>query len=236
MMRSVRPLRLSCLVSLAGLASAGWLVTAAAGQAPGTVRGIVRVAAPTPAGTLRVTADYRTCGETVPDETVIAAPDGALANAVVIVGGLKAPQRTTVPTVTNAQCRFMPHVQVALSGGTLHITNEDDTLHSTHAYADETRTLFNIAFPAMGFALDRPLHARGAVRLECDSHPWMRGYLYLTDELAMTTGTDGRFEFSGVRPGTYELRIWHERLDGASQTVSVATGESAEVTFVLGDE
>ena len=218
------------------MGSVGWLVVVAAEQAPGTVKGIVRVAAPTPAGTLKVTADYRICGETVPDKTVIAAPDGALANAVVIVGGLKAPQPTAVPTVANAQCRFTPHVQVALPGGTLRVTNEDDTLHSTHAYADGTRSLFNIALPLMGFELDRPLNARGAVRLECDSHPWMSGYLYLTDERAMTTGTDGRFEFSGVRPGTYELHIWHERLEGVSQTVSVAAGESAEVTFVLGDE
>jgi hypothetical protein len=81
--------------------------------------------------------------------------------------------------------------------------------------------------------IQRPVRRPGVVRLECDSHGWMRGWLYVTNDVAGVTGADGRFEISNVPPGTYQLEIWHERYSGTSQTVTVTAGGQQDVDFTL---
>jgi hypothetical protein len=71
------------------------------------------------------------------------------------------------------------------------------------------------------------------MRIKCDSHAWMLGWLYVTDYLAAVSGPDGRVRLDAVPAGTYELTIWHERLKGSPQKVTVSTGSTAEVTLTL---
>ena len=61
----------------------------------------------------------------------------------------------------------------------------------------------------------------------------MRGWIVLTDELAMVTGPDGRFTLPDVPPGTYDLRVWHEALKPAVQKVTVSAGQTTTVTIGL---
>ena len=55
----------------------------------------------------------------------------------------------------------------------------------------------------------------------------------MTNDTAGVTGPDGRFEISGVPPGTYEVTVWHERYEGASQSVTVTPGGVAEAIFAV---
>ena len=135
--------------------------------------------------------------------------------------------------IDNAGCRFVPHVQIAPTRSQLEITSQDDTLHSTHAYDDRNRTDFNIAMPFAGMTVTRPLRRPGVVRVECDSHSWMRAWIVVSGDLGAVTGLDGRFTIDGVPAGTHELSIWHERLGGSPQTVTVAAGATVEVQFTL---
>ncbi len=177
--------------------------------------------------------DQPVCGERVPDETVVADGSGGVANAVITVGGVPWPTGSTAAVVTNEGCRFVPHVQIVHLGGTVEITSADATLHTTHAYDDRNRTFFNVAIPVPGLRIQRRLPRAGIVRLECDSHVWMRGYLVVTEDMTTTTGLDGRFRLTGVPAGTYELSVWHEQLQATSQTVTVSPGTTADVTFGL---
>ena len=113
------------------------------------------------------------------------------------------------------------------------VTSEDETLHTTHAYDDRARTTFNIAIPIPGLSIERPLHRQGVVRVECDSHRWMRAWVYVTDDIATVSGSDGRFDIGNVPPGTYELTIWHERYGGTSRTVTVWADATVEANFTL---
>ena len=137
------------------------------------------------------------------------------------------------PAITNKNCYFEPRVQVARTRSVATLTSEDDTLHSTYAYDDRARTLFNVAIPIAGLAIERPLPRPGVVRVECDSHAWMRGWVYVTDDIATVSGSDGRFEIGDVPPGTYELTIWHERYGGTSHTVTVSAGATVEANVTL---
>ena len=55
----------------------------------------------------------------------------------------------------------------------------------------------------------------------------------VTDEAAAVSGGDGRFTIDNIPPGTYDVRVWHETLKGASQKVTVTAGKPAEVSFQL---
>lgn len=204
------------------------------GSATGSIRGrVLGSGAIATASPLKVTVDERTCGATVPDEAVVLDKEGGVAHAVVVVKGLAWGEAAPV-RLTNKGCRFMPHVTVVRPGTTLELTNDDPTLHTTHAYAADGRSLFNVALPVPGLVVKRPADkATGTTRVACDTHPWMQGFVYVSADRAVVSDADGRFAFTDVPPGTYELTIWHERLKGAVQRVTVAAGQSVDAAFTV---
>ena len=217
----------------AGVALAGLAVLVRGEQQGGTLAGRVTVDAVPEKVMVAVDTDQAVCGNEIEDQATLVDPTGGVANAVVLVPGLAWREDPPAPSIDNAGCFFVPRVQVARTRSQLAITSADDTLHSTHAYDDRQRTLFNIALPFPGLNVMRPLRRPGVVRIECDSHGWMRGWIYVTNDVAAVTAADGRFEIAGVPPGTYELAVWHERYEGDPRTVTVTAGGVTEADFTL---
>ena len=203
------------------------------GQGDGSITGRVTVAnAPEPR-MVAVTTDQAVCGTEVEDQAVVVDASGGLANAVILVAGVPWRERPSEPSLDNAGCYFVPRVQVLPTRTVVTIRSQDDTLHSTHAYDDRQRTLFNIAIPFPGLEVQRPFRRPGPVRIECDSHGWMRGWVYVSDDVGTVTGSDGTFELTGIPPGTYQLTVWHERYEGVTRQVTVTAGGTAEADFTL---
>jgi len=182
---------------------------------------------------LRVTMDTKVCGAEVPDDTISVAADGGLANVVVTLTGVKVSVPYPDPQVTNEKCRFLPRVQLARPGAPTKTTSHDALLHTTNAQQDGGRTLFNVGLPVPNMVVTRPLNGAGLVRITCNTHQWMRGFIMVTDEMAAVTGADGSFRLTGVPPGTYELKVWHELLKVAPVKVTVTNGATANVTLAL---
>ena len=204
-------------------------------QGVGSIRGIVTVADSVDA-TLRmvdVTADQSVCGERVEDRVVVVDPSGGLANAVIIVTGVPWNDTKPEPVINNSGCYFVPRVQVAATRSVIMLTSEDDVLHTTHAYDDRQRTLFNIAIPLPGLEIERPLRRPGPVRIECDSHGWMSGWVYVTDDIGTVTTSNGQFELADIPAGSYELTVWHEQFTGKSQHITVSPDGQTEASFTL---
>ena len=182
---------------------------------------------------LRVSMDMKVCGAEVPDETINVGPSGGLANVVVALTGVKVTAPYPDPQVTNEKCRFLPRVQLARPGAPTKTTSHDALLHTTNAQQDGGRTLFNVGLPVPNLVITRPLNGAGLVRITCNTHQWMRGFIMVTNEMAAVTGVDGSFRLTGVPPGTYELKVWHELLKVAPVKVTVANGVTATVKLAL---
>ena len=211
--------------------SALLLATFAEAQTASSITGTVTTAAKG-AAPVRVTIDQKVCGAELPDEAIVVDAQGRLANAVVILTGVKR-QQSAEPTVMNEKCRFGPRVQLIAPKANVKTSSKDPVLHTTNAQLENGRTLFNVALPIPGMTITKAITPSGNVRLSCNTHPWMRGWMVVTSEAAAVSGADGRFTIDNVPPGTYELRVWHEALKGAPQKVTVSAGKPAEVTFQL---
>ena len=207
------------------------LWASAAHAQTGSVTGVITTTAKGTAP-IRVTIDQKVCGNDLPDEAIIVDAQGHLANAVVILTGVKKPGAAE-SLVTNEKCRFAPRVQVVRPNASVRSTSKDPMLHTTQAQTDTGRAIFNVALPVPGVNIAKPIGPAGIVRLSCNIHPWMRGWIVVTDEAAAVSGAEGRFTIAGVPPGNYEARVWHESLKGAPQKITVVAGKPTEIHFQL---
>lgn len=205
---------------------------AVAAQGTGSISGVVTATAKGLAP-VRVTIDQKICGAELPDEAIVIDGQGHLAYAVVTLAGVKAKAGANETVVTNEKCHFGPRVQIARPNTNIRTTSKDPILHTTNASTANGRTLFNVALPLPGINIVKPVGPAGIVRLSCNTHPWMRGWMIVTDEVAAVTAADGRFTLADVPPGTYELRVWHETLKGAPQKITVVAGKPTEVALQL---
>ena len=219
----VRILALGILGTLASTP----LAFAQSGSIAGTVTTTAKGAAP-----LRVTFDQKVCGDQLPDEAIVVDAQGRLANAVVVLTGVKRQQPTNA-SIINEKCRFAPRVQLIAPKSTIKTTSKDPILHTTNAQLENGRTLFNVAVPIPGITITKAIKASGNVRVMCNTHPWMRGWMVVTSDAAAISGADGRFTIDNVPPGTYDLRVWHEVLKGVPQRLTVSAGKPTEVNFSL---
>ena len=201
--------------------------SAQTGSLTGTITTVAKGVAP-----VRVTIDQKVCGDELPDEAIIVDAQGRLANAVVILSGVKRGAAADA-TVMNEKCRFAPRVQLIAPKASVTTTSRDAVLHTTNAQLENGRSLFNVALPIPGITITRAISSAGNVRLSCNTHPWMRGWMVVTSEAASISGADGRFTIDNVPPGTYELRVWHEALKGAPQKVTVTAGKPIDVSIQL---
>ncbi len=199
----------------------------------GNIEGEVLLTGPAPqAQTLNRRADPVCSKHEAIDETVLA-KNGKLQNAVVRISqnapaGIAVP---STPVIVNQQdCLYHPRVQAARAGQKLAVRNGDGTLHNIHAY-EGSKTLFNQAQPPKANEIQKDLKGAEVIKLKCDVHPWMTGYIVVSDNpFFSTTGADGHFSIAAPA-GTYTLESWHERFGKKTQQVTVVAGQPAKVTF-----
>ena len=213
-------------LGILGTLACAQVAVAQNGSVTGTIATSAKGTAP-----VRVTIDQKVCGNELPDEAVAVDAQGHLANAVVILTGVKRPATDAV--ITNEKCRFAPRVQLARPNAPIRTTSKDPILHTTQAQLENGRTLFNVALPVPGLNVSKTIGGPGMVRLSCNTHPWMRGWVIVTDEAAAISGADGTFSIENVPPGTYELRVWHESLKAAPQKITVAAGKPTALSIAL---
>ena len=169
---------------------------------------------------------------------IIVADGGAVQDSVVYLKEVKSGKAwpedmtTKAPVLDQVGCRFEPHVQVARQGS-LDIVNSDPVLHNTHGYYGK-RTVFNLALPEQNQKVTKVLKRAGTVKVDCDAHGWMLGWVQVVDNpYFFQTGADGTFSITDVPPGDYTLVVWQEWLGETEIPVTVAAGQTAELDVEL---
>lgn len=217
-------------------AGPAWSYDEAAVTGGGTVSGQVTFHGTVPTRTVIPNKDVDTCGGPRQDPLVDVGTGFGVANALVYLAGVdkgKAwPAITKKPELDNVKCRFVPDVQV-IRAGDVDIVNTDPVLHNTHGYYGR-RTAFNTALPNQNQRITAELLKTGTVRVDCDAHGWMLGWIYVRDNpyYAITDGS-GKFSITDVPPGTYKLVMVQSDSDLQEQMVTISADKPASVAMEL---
>lgn len=204
----------------------------------GTITGrVVFHGSPPPMKMIIPTKDQEVCGGIREEPQVILSEDRGVQDAVVflkVVGSGKPwDQSAKTPKLTNKNCDFVPHVQVVPVESDLEINTVDPVLHATHGFLGK-RTVFSVTLPNQGDRVKRPLKKTGIVRVECDAHGWMLGWIYVADNpYSAVTGKDGSFTITDVPPGAYTLAVWQEYAGTVEVPVVVKANEAVSVQVDL---
>ena len=190
------------------------------------------------AGTRKIvpTKDVEICGEPREEALIEVGPDKGVKDAIVYLVGVSSgkawPRPGRKPELDNEKCRFVPAVQV-LPAGPLDVINKDPVLHNTHGYYGK-RTAFNMAQPNQNQTISTELPKAGAVKVDCDAHGWMEGWIYVVDNpYYALTGADGKFSISDVPPGEYELVAMQSFAKPVQQKIAVEASKPTSLTIEL---
>ncbi|HWW83887.1 MAG TPA: hypothetical protein VNZ26_09820 [Vicinamibacterales bacterium] len=168
-------------------------------------------------------------------QSVEVGADGALIDSLVFVkdgisGSYAAPK--TPVTLDQKGCVYMPHVIGIMAGQPLEILNSDPTLHNIHPMP-VVNTGFNIGMPIQGMKQTKIFSKPEPVfHIKCDVHPWMSAQMAVfTHPFFGVSNDHGMVELSNLPAGTFQVQAWHETYGVQTQNVSVAAGETKEITF-----
>ncbi len=180
----------------------------------GELKGTVRfVGSPPKLEPIKVNKNRDVCGEVKPSEALVVGADRAVRGAVVVVEAVTRGKKSEGEVlIDNQHCLFVPHVSAMMAGTRAKVKNSDPLIHNTHGLYSKVNA-FNVALPKPGQVIDitRKLAKPGIVRMLCDAHTHMFGWIYVHDSPYVTVTDDaGRYRIDAIPPGKYRITMWHE--------------------------
>lgn len=220
--------------TMIALPAQAYEVSAVAGG--GSIDGVVVFRGNVPTRKIIPTKDVEVCGMPRDEPLMRVGANQAVESAVVylveVASGKEWPAAGKTPELDNVKCRFEPEVQV-IAAGPLDVVNTDPVLHNTHGYYGK-RTAFNLALPNKGQRIPVELPRAGTVRIDCDAHGWMEGWIYVVDNpYYAVTGADGKFSITDIPPGDYKLVAVQPFTGPMEMSVSVAGGKATTLELEL---
>lgn len=154
------------------------------------------------------------------------------ANAVVWLDGdvRSTPMKKAVVDQRNRS--FIPHVSVVTVGTQIQFPNNDTVFHNVFAAFDAKK--FDLGLYPRGKTKIQSFNKPGLVALMCSIHSEMSAFVMVVDTPYYTVSdSKGKFKITGVRPGAYMLRTWHETGQVAEQSVEVSGDQSFELKTAM---
>jgi hypothetical protein len=184
----------------------------------GTISGTVKWSGPIPRGLeFPVTKDPQICDpeskKTVALDRLIVGPQDGVANTIVYLKDISSGKAFDLPEqrrhLNQLHCRYVPHILLVPENAVLQMESSDATLHTIHM---EGAATFNLPFPFTHQITARTMSTPGLVHLQCNGgHVWMSAEMMVAPHpYYAVTDESGRFDFSDVPAGTYQIVAWHE--------------------------
>lgn len=174
------------------------------------------------------------CAKTPMKAQYVMVNDNAtLKNVAVTLEGVKGAKSEQLVEVDQKNCMYDPRVTVGTVDKEIEVHNSDETLHNVHTYMG-SKTLFNKAQPKGSKPIKKAFKESGIIKFKCDVHPWMTGWMVVTDSgLGTVSNETGEFEIKDVPAGTYKLKFFQEHYGEKTVDVTVKANEvaTAEVTY-----
>jgi plastocyanin len=150
-------------------------------------------------------------------------PAGDVGNAVVYLEG-RGPRGAPVKVDMLLDGRsFNPRVVVVPVGSVVSFPNRDPFNHNVFSVSDPNG--FDLGLYGRGEAGDHRFRRAGLVRVYCNIHPRMSGFVVVRDNVYYAQpGADGSYTIPNVAPGSYVLHVWHERAPEATREITVPPG------------
>lgn len=122
----------------------------------------------------------------------------------------------TAPVMSQVGQVFTPQVIAVPTGTAVSFPNEDKVMHHVYSFSKakpfELELYKGVAHSPVLF--DKP----GIVRLGCNIHDSMRGYIVVSEaDWFATSSADGKVQ-AELAPGIYTLKLWHPRQRETLQT------------------
>lgn len=227
-------LALATLVGCAGEDASETLTLPPAVRGEGTIAGTISLSG-TPPKMQQLDASICHVEEPIGEETVIVGTDGGLKNVVVYLKGVPASDGSGEPPalLDQVNCQYVPHVVAVQVNQPLCIRSSDATLHNVH-YSPDHNASQNFGMTAAGQEKTVSFGRPEFVRVKCDVHPWMSGYVaVLESPFFAVTGDDGSYRIKDIPPGTYTLVAWHELFGEREQKITVEDRKPVQVDLTF---
>mgnify|MGYP001571076604 FL=1 len=201
-----------------GMATLAWLgVSAPDVYAAGSISGTVTFSGSPPANPkmpVAKNADY--CGKEMEIPVLVVNPKSKGVQWTVVYleqasGGPMQEKYELEMGDPKKKCDFVQHVLAFGKNKNLSMKNTDPVLHNPHTFNDKHATQFNVALSEKGQVTEKKIRAGGVIRLQCDSHVHMNGWILSFEHgYFAVTDENGNFKLDNVPPGKYKLVAWHE--------------------------
>ena len=204
----------------------------AGAQGGGTISGEVKLAgtAPPPK-VVKVNKDTEVCGQEKKIAEVQVGGNGGVGSAIVSVAGAKGAKAAKPAVLDQKGCEFHPTVLV-MSPGEVKILNSDGVLHNIHTFSTANPPI-NKAQPKFKKEMVEKFEKPELIKVQCDAHSWMLGWIYVTEAPSAVTDGNGAFKLENVPAGKHKIEVTHPVLGKQTKEVEVKAGQETKVAFEL---
>jgi hypothetical protein len=221
------------------LSAAEYAVVSGGVKDGGSVSGRVTFNGTPPAPVMqKVDEDVQACGGDRPSTELLVGGSGGIQNVVLSIETIASGKDWGFPeefTYDQKKCAFVPRIMLIKPNMAGAVLNSDTIGHNFHTISTGVYNVNKKIQPGAKMVVTKDqIRRSGKIRAKCDIHSWMGGWWIVAETpYTVVTDKDGNFSIANVPPGSYTLKIWHEKLGESEQKVVVKKGETAKMDVSL---